>query len=97
MIHVSPELIAMLKDGQMKIGTAHNRLQKEVLKRLTTADKMYGVIAELYPFKDKPEANEDIKAKLTQLHEKLINLQKKYCTKSIKLDNGNEQMHASAE
>jgi len=37
----SPELVNRVKSGELKIGTAHRMLGKEILKQLRNADKMY--------------------------------------------------------
>ena len=40
----NPELVSRVKSGELKIGTAHRMLGKEVLKQLDRADKMYEYI-----------------------------------------------------
>jgi len=42
--HASPELLAQVKSGKVKINTARRMLAKEVLKQLSRADKMYNFI-----------------------------------------------------
>jgi len=42
--HGSPELLAKVQSGEMKIGTAHKLLTKEILKQLKRVDEMYKFI-----------------------------------------------------
>ena len=42
----SPELVERVKSGELKIGTAHRMLGKEILKQLRNADKMYAYLTE---------------------------------------------------
>lgn len=44
--HAAPELLAQVQSGEVKIGTAHRMLTKEILKQLNRADKMYSFIRE---------------------------------------------------
>ena len=45
----NPELIAKVQKGEMKIGTAHKHLGKEILKELTLSSGMYKFIFENLP------------------------------------------------
>ena len=42
----SPELVSRVKSGELKIGTAHQMLEKEIIKQLRRADKMYEYVSE---------------------------------------------------
>ena len=44
--HGSPQLLAKVRSGELKIGTAHKLLTNEILKQLKKADKMYESIAD---------------------------------------------------
>ncbi|MCL2198339.1 MAG: hypothetical protein FWB80_05410 [Defluviitaleaceae bacterium] len=46
-----PELLAKVKSGELKIGTAH-RMMTETVSRLKQANKMYAYIEERFPFDD---------------------------------------------
>ena len=39
--HGSPELLNQVKNGEIKINTAHRKLGKEIIKQLNKADKIY--------------------------------------------------------
>ena len=47
--HGSPELIEGVKSGELKIGTAHRLLDKEITKQLNLADKQVRSIVETIP------------------------------------------------
>ena len=74
----SPELLEKVKTGELKIGTAHRRLGKEIIKQLKQADKMYAFIEKHVPFEDNDEANREIFAELTKLHELLCDVSDKW-------------------
>lgn len=65
--HGSPELLAGVQSGQMKIGTAHRLLAKEILKQLSRADKMYNFLAKAIPPQGLKAANPDLYNKLANL------------------------------
>ena len=66
--HGSPELLEQVKSGELKINTARRLLDKEVMKRLKHADKLYDYIEENYPIKGNEGANKIIHARLMDLH-----------------------------
>ncbi|MCL2420947.1 MAG: hypothetical protein FWD03_03740 [Defluviitaleaceae bacterium] len=53
----SPALLEKVKSGEIKIGTAHKMLAKEIEKQLKQADKWYAYIAERAPF-DRDDADD---------------------------------------
>ena len=73
----SPELVEKVKNGELKIGTAHRMLGKEIIKQLKLADKMYKVIGRYIPYKDNNEANAEVYKGLTELRELLCVLSDK--------------------
>jgi len=74
--HASPELLAQVKSGKVKIGTARRMLTKEVLKQLNRADKMYKFIEDTLLASEKNENAFEREGPLTidTLHASLINL-----------------------
>jgi len=66
--HGSPDLQTKVKSGQLKIGTAHRLLTKEILKQLTQADKMIKFIKDANP----PEG---YATKAPKIHAELVNLE----------------------
>lgn len=79
----NPELLERVKKGELKIGTAHRMLTKEIIKQLKRADKMYAFIAEGLPIKDNPEATQAIQDRLIELSKQLQTLQEKYTERKI--------------
>jgi hypothetical protein len=83
----SPELVAKVKSGEIKIGAAHKTLTKEITKELTKqlnqADKMYKYIAKHVPFESNEKANREIFAELKELQELLCDLMVEYDSKKI--------------
>ena len=87
--HGGPELLAQVQSGELKIGTAHKLLTKEILKQLTRADKMYKHIAEAMSPQTALQNGTDIndpsykdnmlvaQTKLVQLYEDLLELIRK--------------------
>ena len=73
----SPELVEKVRNGELKIGTAHRMLAKEMIRQLKLADKMYKVIGKYIPFEDNDEVNEDVYNRLKKLHELLYELSSK--------------------
>jgi len=65
--HGSPELLAKVQSGELKIGTAYRLLAKEILKQLNIGDKMIKFIQASMP----PEG---YKAADPEIHEKLAHL-----------------------
>jgi len=74
----SPELVEKVKTGELKIGTAHRMIGKEIIKKLKQADKMYAFIEKHVPFENNDEANSEIFAELTKLHELLCGVSDKW-------------------
>ena len=72
--HGTPELLESVKSGDMKIKTAYRLLDKEVMKRLKHADKLYDYIEANYPITGNDEANQFIKSRLMDLHRHLKTL-----------------------
>jgi len=83
--HGSPELLAQVQAGNIKIGTAHRMLTKEILKQLSQADKMYKFIAGAMPILADPASadtapdtipniTQEINTKLSQLSTQLNQL-----------------------
>ncbi|MCL1864037.1 MAG: hypothetical protein FWF78_10780 [Defluviitaleaceae bacterium] len=70
--HGDPELLAKVKSGELKIGTAH-RMMTETITKLKQATKMYAYIEERYPFAD-DEINTKIQSGLEKLYEQLQKL-----------------------
>jgi predicted transcriptional regulator len=64
-----PELLEKVKSGEVKIGTAHRMLGREIIKRLKNADKMYKFLKKHIPFENNDEANSKIFAELGELRE----------------------------
>ncbi|MCL2572426.1 MAG: hypothetical protein FWE11_08470 [Defluviitaleaceae bacterium] len=73
--HGSPELQAQVISGNLKIGTAHRLLSKEILKQLRHANKLYKVIQDINPTNStNPEIHQKLNrlsGQLTQLIDKL--------------------------
>jgi hypothetical protein len=67
----TPELTEKVTSGEMKIGTAHKLLGKEIIKQLTLADKMYKYIVKNIPTED-DDTNRVIYEELYKLQEKLM-------------------------
>jgi len=63
--HGSPELLASVQSGELKIGTAHRIL--EINKKLRIANKMYKHTANVIPSKTSKAINQQIHDKLTGL------------------------------
>ena len=59
--HGNPELLQKVKSGELKIGTAHRLLEKEILKQLRKAAKMINFVTRSTPIAGceatNPEAN----------------------------------------
>jgi len=68
----SPELLAKIKSGELKIGTAHRLLPKEFMKQLNQADKMLKFIQDARPPEGYEAADPEIHANLVKL-EALMN------------------------
>ena len=69
--HGSPELFAGVKGGELKIGTAHRLLDKEIQKQLNHADKLYRYIEENLPTIINPQARQEINSRLSDLQGRL--------------------------
>lgn len=67
----SPLLAEKVKSGEIKIGTAHRLLGKELIKQLKIADGMYRFIKENIPLEDDDETNRAIYQGLHDLQKKL--------------------------
>jgi len=68
----TPELLAKVSTGEIKIGTAHRMLPSEIEKQLKRADKMYAYIKERLPFDDSDissQIRKKLKGLILQLHE----------------------------
>ena len=65
--HGSPELLASVQSGELKINTAHRLLTKEIIKQLSRADKMYKFISEAIPPEGLQAANPEMYEKLADL------------------------------
>ncbi|MCL2362407.1 MAG: hypothetical protein FWC73_11420 [Defluviitaleaceae bacterium] len=72
--HGSPELLSQVQSGQLKIGTAHRLLPKEILRQLDFADKIYNFIAKVKPTEGFEAAYPDIHSGLVALSEQLREL-----------------------
>jgi len=75
--HATPELLARVLSGEVKIGTAHRMLTKEILKQLDYADKMYRYMAKSIPPAGLKATNPELYAKLernAQALEELIKI-----------------------
>ena len=64
------ELLERVKSGELKIGTAHRMLPKEIMKQLRQAEKMYAVIHQNMPIPNNPEATRAIQNRLAGLSKK---------------------------
>jgi len=73
--HGSPQLLEKVKSGELKIGTAHRILTKEVLKQLTQVDKMLKFIQSVAPPEGYKKADPEIHGKLVNLSNQLQHLQ----------------------
>jgi len=74
----SPELVDQVKAGKVKIGTAHKRLGKEILKELRIADKMFAVIQGHLPHITDPDTDQEIRVRLAGLYMQLEALQPRF-------------------
>ena len=70
----SPELLSKVKSGDLKIGTAHRLLTKEILKQLTLADKMLSVIQDAKPTQGYEAVDPEIYNMLTKLETQYVTL-----------------------
>ena len=68
--HATPEILAQVQSGEVKIGTAHRMLAKEVLKDLKRANKMYKYIVNRMP----PHNSKELVAPGTEMHDRLAGL-----------------------
>jgi len=69
--HGSPQLLEQVQSGELKIGTAHRLLTKEILKQLNHVDKILRYIEDCKPA-------EGYKAADPEIHSRLINLSNLY-------------------
>ena len=76
--NASPEILEQVMAGEMKIGTAHRTLEKEIIKRMRFIDKIYKGLAMHLPIPGGTEANVEITTQLTALVEQLAILIKVY-------------------
>ena len=76
----SPELLAQVQNGNLKIGTAHRMLKtgpnKAMLKKIRELDNIYDLLEEFLPFED-ASANHDILPCLNDLSVQLGGLLEK--------------------
>jgi len=75
--HGSPELLAKVKSSELKIGTAHRLLPKEILKQLNQYDKMLKFIASTKPAEGFKTAAPEVQAKLENIDALLCTLLEK--------------------
>jgi len=75
--HGTPQLQAAVQSGQLKIGTAHRLLSKEILRQLTHAGKMLAFIKSARPPEGYEAADPEIHAKLTNLAKSMTALLEK--------------------
>ena len=75
-----PHLLEKVKNGELKIDTAHRLLDKEILKQLKQAGKLYNFIEENYPSKNDDEANQEIKSRLEALQGHLETCRQLWCS-----------------
>ncbi|MCL2198806.1 MAG: hypothetical protein FWB80_07770 [Defluviitaleaceae bacterium] len=68
----SPQLVEKVKNGEMKIGSAHRLLGKEIIKQLKIADGMYKYIIKNIPIEDDDDTNNAIYQGLYDLQKKLM-------------------------
>ena len=66
--HGTPELLEGVKSGDIKIKTAYRLLEKEMLKMLKRAHTQLTVIEKNYPIEGDEVANQQIRARLAELH-----------------------------
>ena len=62
-----PQLLEKVKSGELKIDTAHRLLEKEILKQLRQADKLYRLIERHIPLEWDEDGNQEIKSRLIEL------------------------------
>ena len=72
--HGTPELLAKVKSGELKIGTAHRLLTKEVLKQLGRSDNMLKYIESVKPPEGFEAVAPEVRARLDDLEISLRNL-----------------------
>ena len=72
--HGSPALLAKVQSGELKIGTAHRLLEKELLKQLRQGDKLLKYIKKAMPEEGYKAAAPDIHERLVNLHASISNL-----------------------
>ena len=74
--HGTTELVNHLQSGELKIGTAHRLLPKEIMKQLRQADKDYSFlqrVIEANSSSDLPQETQDKLSQLSGLLQELIN------------------------
>jgi len=69
-----PYLLEKVQSGEVKIGTAHRMLTKEIIKKLNNTDKMFRYIAKIIPPQGLKAANPHMHAKLSALADDLRTL-----------------------
>ena len=69
--NAAPELLNKVKQGEVKINTAHRILTKEIMKNLHLADCMYTYIAENMPYITDEDACREVKQRLDTLSAEL--------------------------
>jgi len=70
----SPELLASIQSGEVKIGTAHRMLTSEILKQLSQADKMYRFMQSAIPAEGLEAIDPQLYQQLAKLAENLRRL-----------------------
>jgi len=81
--HGSPQLLEKVQSGELKIGTAHRLLTKEILKQLSLANKMLKFIKDAMPASG-------YEATHPHIHSKLMHLSTLYDTLLEKLTKGGD-------
>ena len=62
-----PELLEKVKNGELKIDTAHRLQESEIIKQLKRVDRMITFLEKHYPIKGNDAANKEIKEGIIRL------------------------------
>jgi len=81
--HGSPQLLEKVKSGELKIGTAHRLLEKEIIKQLSQASKIVNFITHVIPETGCVTTNPEV-------HSKLVNTITALCQLLDKLEDDHE-------
>ena len=72
----TPELLARVQSGEIKIKTARRLLESELIKDIKAAHKLVDDLEEIYPIEGDDEYNAYVKGLLQRLHEPLEQLRR---------------------